>query len=181
VNAILPGPQRDEAILVRAFARRCLAACGDIDPASLAFESGPFGKPRVRAPQHARALRFNLAKTDGLVVCAVSRDHDVGIDVEHLGRRVRALDISRRHFAPQEAAALAALRNPEQPFYALWVLKEAYAKALGMGLTLPLDRCTFEVGPQGQVGAERTNVTDWRFRLWAPTPDHVMALAVPLT
>src|SRR6266403_1164813 len=86
--------------------------------------------------------------TRGMVACAVTRDADVGIDVEGTDRDVRAGDISARFFASSETAALARLA-PElrtRRFFDLWTLKEALIKATGLGLAQSMDRFVFDVG-----------------------------------
>ncbi|HWL87424.1 MAG TPA: 4'-phosphopantetheinyl transferase superfamily protein [Polyangiaceae bacterium] len=162
-----------------AFVRACLAACSSHDPAAFVFARGPLGKPEIRAPRDAEPLHFNVSKTHELVVCAVARGHGLGVDVEYLTRNVRMLDIAHRYFAPEEARALARLPCPVRAFHALWTLKEAYAKGLGLGLTMPLDRCTFDIASDGQVDTRKTPCGDWQFGLWTPTPEHVLALALP--
>ena len=98
-------------------------------------------------------------------------NREVGIDVESVGRRVEMLALSRRFFAVSEHAGLEDLGGEEQRerFFTLWTLKEAWLKARGLGLTIPLDDFAFQVedgpprisfGPQLDEEPE-----DWQFRL----------------
>src|SRR5437773_12459866 len=74
--------RRDFAV-AHALLRRSLSACGDRAPHEWTFTPGPRGKPQLPGVAGARdRLSFNLAHTDGLVACGVTRDADIGIDVE---------------------------------------------------------------------------------------------------
>jgi len=126
-----------------------------------------------------RPVRFSVARTWGLIVCAASARRELGVDVEHGSRPVRPLDVARRHFAPGEARALAALDEPERArlFFRLWVLKEAYAKGVGVGLAQPLSVPPFADTGAGIVCVDPNLRARWRFALISPTFDHVLGLA----
>ena len=103
------------------------------------------GRPEILdRPAGVPDLRFNLSHTDGLIACAVTIGREVGVDVEHVGRRLTH-DIAGRFFAPREVADLKSLPVAEQPrvFFDYWTLKEAYIKARGFGLALPLGDFAF--------------------------------------
>ena len=93
-------------------------------------------------------LRFNLSHTDGLIACAVTIGREVGVDVEHIQRRLTH-DVAGRFFAPREVDDLKALPEDEQQrvFFDYWTLKEAYIKARGFGLALPLGDFAFTLAP----------------------------------
>jgi hypothetical protein len=93
-------------------------------------------------------LRFNISHTDGLIACAVTIGREVGVDVET--RRPSLLhDVAGRHFAPREVSDLRSLPELEQDrvFFDYWTLKEAYIKARGFGLALPLGDFAFKLNP----------------------------------
>ena len=75
------------------------------------------------------------------MVCALTLDHDVGIDVERVRENVEHDDLARRFFAADEVRSLAALppRLRQEAFFACWTRKEAVVKATGEGLARPLD------------------------------------------
>lgn len=124
---------------------RLLADYAGVAPASLAFAAGPFGKPALTAPPQAAGLHFSVSRSGGVAVLAVARGGRVGVDVAALRPVPEAALIARRLFSPAEAAALAALPDTARlaGFYRLWTCKEAVVKALGGGLSIPLD--AFEV------------------------------------
>ncbi len=134
---------RNRFVAARAFLRTVLASYLDVQPDALRFCYGPHGKPALDAP--AAALHFNMSHSDGCALLAVSRAGELGIDLERL-RPVLELDgIARRHFSGRELAALSRLPGKErlEAFFRAWTRKEACLKAIGAGLSNPLDQ--FEV------------------------------------
>lgn len=181
----LQAVHRHQALVARALVRTTLSRYEDVPPDRWRFALGPHGRPEIDEPA-ASGLRFNLSHTAGLMVCAVTRGHDVGVDVEDTRRRVSSQQIARRFFAPTEVRQLEA---GAAAFCDFWTLKEAYLKARGAGLSLPLRRFSFGLaGPDIAVSFE-PELEDaprvWRFALLRPTPWHTGALAVrgtePLT
>jgi len=145
------------------------------------FEEGVHGKPFLTPGQSA--LEFNLAHTNGLVACVLTHGGPVGVDVESLDRAVNGDDIAGRYFSPPEILGLQELPGVERGtrFIELWTLKEAYLKAIGVGLSNPLKDFGFDLtgtsalrfdAPPGSVSA------DWQFALFAPSDRHRMAVAV---
>lgn len=133
------------------------------------FVRNAHGRPDLHAPGLPFGLRFNISHTKGLIVIAVSRDGDIGVDIEGMGRQARALDLAHRYFSARELADLHALAPDAQAerFLHLWTLKEAYIKACGMGLAIPLDSFSFVLG-RDDIGvafaASREDVPErWRF------------------
>src|SRR5690606_22118977 len=130
-----------------------------------------YGRPEVAA-EHA--LAFNVSHTHGLIALGVSRQGVLGVDVESLLRPARP-ELAENLFAPAEHEDLQRL-PPEQRglrFYEYWTLKEAYIKARGMGLSLPLDKFAFGFPGAGRmslkIDAALADDPDkwrlWQFRL----------------
>ena len=130
--------------VARALVRTTLSRCTEVDPRDWVFRPGPHGRPEIAYPE-TPGLRFNLSHTAGLVACLVGRDRTVGVDVENTTREAEYFDLAQRYFAPAEVAQLRALPPTEQRarFFQMWTLKEAYVKARGLGLSLPLDHFAF--------------------------------------
>jgi len=112
----------------------------DRPSASIQFMIGRKGKPCLR-PENGR-MRFNLSHARALALYAFARDREVGIDVEWRDRELSWHDVAAYTCSKREQAILSSLVGPAQvdTFYSWWTLKEAYAKAIGAGLTLPLNR-----------------------------------------
>jgi 4'-phosphopantetheinyl transferase len=173
---------RQEYLLARGLARTVLASYAGVRPDALRFSADAFGKPVLEEPLGDPHLHFNLSHSHGVVVCAVALGRQVGIDVEDGGRRLECLDLAERYFAPAEVAHLRNLSADERPaaFFAIWTLKEAFVKAIGHGLSFPLDTFAFEI-ERDRLRAFRPPASlagKWRFFQFEPTVRHRGALAV---
>lgn len=175
---------RQSYLSAHALTRTVLAALTGAAPHDLQFDVGPHGRPELRARGQAARLRFNLSHTRGRVACAVALEHDVGVDVEQVERRVEIAQLARHVFSERERAALLAL--PEGPqrerFFRIWTLKESYIKAVGKGLAIPLRSITlgFEatLPPRIEFAPPIDDVAgDWQFRTWWPLPAHMLSVA----
>jgi 4'-phosphopantetheinyl transferase len=178
---------RNQHVVGRGMARRLLAGDG-VPPQRVRFGLQTHGKPYVTAPESARRP-FNVAHTDGLVLCGVATTQHalLGVDVERLGRRTDP-DLARRYFSPPEVALLDRCVDPElrsHLFLRIWTLKEAFIKAIGTGLQTPLRDFAFE-----NVAADRPRITllsptlqderVWHFFSLQPRPGYVGAVAVAI-
>ena len=175
---------RHAYLVSHALLRVTLSRYAPLEPAAWTFARNQYGRPEIAAggPRH---LRFNLSHTEGLAALAVTRERDVGVDVEDTWRQGQTVEIAERYFARREVAALRALPASEQRdrFFDYWTLKEAYLKARGLGLSLPLAHFAFHLQPghapricfDGQLSDDPDA---WQFALLDPTARHRLALAV---
>ena len=176
---------RRRFLLTRALVRTTLSRYASVAPAAWSFIANVHGRPEILdRPRGVPDLRFNLSHTEGLIACAVTIGREVGVDVEHVGRRLTH-DVAGRFFAPREVRDLTALPGDEQPrvFFDYWTLKEAYIKARGFGLALPLGDFAFTLSPSSppQIAFEPGLDDDpatWQFFQDWPTPQHRLGLAV---
>lgn len=165
---------------LRALLGRYLA----IEPGDVRFAYGPHGKPRMAFPE--TPLRFNLAHSGRIAVFAFAAGCEVGVDIEEV-RPVRDQEaIVRRFFSPEEGSEWLALDAAERDegFFRCWTRKEAYIKALGGGLSIPLD--SFRVSLRREVPASLIHVSGepaaaskWSMFSLAPAEGYIGALAVP--
>lgn len=176
---------RERFVLGRVLTRLQLSRYLGGDPRAWQFVTNPHGRPELAGPGSLRpSLGFNVSHTRGLVACAVAHTADVGVDVESIDRRLTH-DIAHRFFAPREVADLRARPVAEQPraFFDYWTLKEAYIKARGLGLALPLAHFAFHLAP-GQPPAIdfdaeiEDRAETWQFFQAWPTGTHRLAVAV---
>ena len=171
--------------ITRALVRRSLSRYGPTAPADWRFVTNQHQCPFVDPAQAGTPpLQFNLSHTSGLVALAVTRGHRVGVDVERVSRVVD-LAVADRHFAPTEVRDLRRLPAEDQPvaFFEYWTLKEAYIKARGMGLALPLGAFAFTVQPPlapAIVFVPGFDDLPGRWQFWQawPTPHHRLSLAI---
>jgi 4'-phosphopantetheinyl transferase len=176
---------RRRFLLTRALVRTMLSRYAVVPPAAWAFIANVHGRPEILdRPRGVPDLRFNLSHTEGLIACAMTIGREVGVDVEHVQRRLTQ-DVAGRFFAPSEVNNLKALPDDEQAraFFDYWTLKEAYIKARGFGLALPLGDFAFTLAPPAppQIAFEPALEDDpatWQFVQDWPTPVHRLALAV---
>jgi 4'-phosphopantetheinyl transferase len=137
---------RHRYLVTRALVRNVLSLYAPaVCPADWRFACNEHGKPRVAGPL-AQLVRFNLSHARGMIVMAVTRSREVGVDVEP-NVPSAPIDVAAHYFATREAQDLLALAEPFRAarFYELWTLKEAYVKARGTGLTLPLSSFNFDL------------------------------------
>ena len=176
---------RHEYLVTRALVRTVLSRYAEVDPGDWRFSKNAYGRPEIAAPQGLPRLRFNLSHTDGLIVCLVALDREIGIDVESLDRRGQTVEIADRFFSPFEATTLRSLPELSQRyrFFEYWTLKEAYIKARGMGISLPLEQFSFRLDSNQPVRIAfdprmNDDPASWQFQQFRPTPRHLMAVAI---
>jgi 4'-phosphopantetheinyl transferase len=134
---LVPEP-RIQFILSRAFLRIALGQYLHIEPREVSFRTAEHGKPELAV---AGDLYFNLSHTEGTTVIAVTRAGRVGIDVERIRGNLDPLQLGMRFFSRQESEWLRSQPDDQRfaAFFACWTAKEAYIKACGGGLSIPLD------------------------------------------
>lgn len=171
-----------EFVLGRLMARSLLAARTGVAAAAFEFVENAHGRPEIAAPALGSPLRFNLSHSGGIVACVLGETKQIGVDVERLDRPPIDPRVIQRYCSDPEQTALAALADParHERFLELWTLKEAYVKARGTGLTLPLSRISFAMGDQGPAEVRFNGVDDesrWMFAHTRLEPKHLLAVA----
>lgn len=165
--------------------RAILSRYLDLEPEQLRFSYNRYGKPTLVAETGGRDLSFNLSHAAGVALCALTRGREVGVDVEFIREDFAGLDIAERFFSLKEVEALRALppdvRAPA--FFNCWTRKEAYIKALGEGLSHPLDTFTVSLAPGEPAAllATENNPTvahEWTLREVSLEDGYVAAVAV---
>ncbi|WP_448208374.1 4'-phosphopantetheinyl transferase family protein [Azospirillum sp. sgz302134] len=177
---------RERCVLRRGLLRRLLGRATGRAPEALAFEYGPVGKPFL-----PDGPAFNLADSKDDVLIAIAQAEDVpldlGVDIEGTRTVSDAEGIARRFFAPAEYAAFAALPEAqrEEAFLNGWTRKEAFIKATGAGLSMPLNRFAVELVPSRpprllsvDASLDAGTAADWSLFELRPAPDRVGAVAV---
>jgi 4'-phosphopantetheinyl transferase len=169
-------------VLGRAALRALLGSYLGIGPAEVCFTYGPQGKPALA--DGSNSLRFNASNSGDLAACAFTRGCEIGVDVEQ-HRPVRDLEhIAHRFFSPEEAAEVMELpaSDKDTGFFNCWTRKEAYIKAMGGGLSIPLD--SFQVTLRPGVAARMLSLngsTDaacqWTMHDFTPAAGYTGAIA----
>jgi 4'-phosphopantetheinyl transferase len=176
---------RHQFLVSHALVRVVLSRYVPLPPAHWRFSTNAYGRPEIRDGEGLPPLRFNLSHTDGMAVCAVALDVDVGADVENAARPGQTVELADSFFSPSEARALRAQPPDRQRerFFDYWTLKESYIKARGAGLSLPLDQFAFHLEPgQPPRITFDTRMQDdpeaWQFVQVRLSPEHPAAVAV---
>lgn len=176
------GSPRSNFILTRAALRSLTAVYLGIKPHDVRFRYSKHGKPELAGPFD---LRLNVSHTDGLALIAFTRTREIGIDVEKIKAAPDAKKLAERFFSARERSFLENQSGEElhAAFFRCWTRKEAYVKARGEGLSLPLDQFDVSVaeGEQRALLATRPDPSDagrWTVRDLQTNPGYAAALAV---
>jgi len=153
-------------------------------PEKWEFKSNEFGKPFILNSEY-QEIKFNLTHADGIIALAVVVQIDIGIDIESIDRDADNIDRVARYFSEKEYQELKLLSGVAQAnrFNDLWTLKEAYSKACGMGLTIPLNHSNFSFDEEGKIDVDfhserKDHPKSWRFWQLRCTPQHQIAVAL---
>jgi 4'-phosphopantetheinyl transferase len=175
-------------VLGRAALRFLLASYLDMDAAVIQFVYGPQGKPAL-APMLKNgpcSLRFNASHSGDLAAYTFTSGCEIGVDVERYRELPDLENIARRFFSPEEAAELLELSANDKAsgFFNCWTRKEAYIKAMGGGLSIPLDsfRVTLVPGAAARmVSLDGSNdaARHWTLYHFTPAPHYAGAIAYP--
>jgi 4'-phosphopantetheinyl transferase len=176
---------REHFIVARGVLRSLLGCYLNKAPECLSFRYSSYGKPALAWESGGNTVRFNLSHSHGVALYAVTRGREVGIDLEYIRSDLEVEQIAERFFSRREVATLRTL-PPEvqrQAFFLCWTRKEAYIKARGEGLSLPLDQFDVSLIPGEPVALLSTQgdpyeVSRWSLQELTPAPGYAAALAV---
>jgi 4'-phosphopantetheinyl transferase len=167
-----------------AMLRVVLSEYAPVRPEEWQFLAGPWGKPEIAAPALDTPLWFNLSHTDGCAVCVAGRVSQLGVDVENLNRKTSHDELARHYFAAEEYDYLRNLapHRQREAFFRIWTLKEAYIKAEGKGLSIPLASFSFHFSAHNPAqvmfeSSSESNSDHWSFYEFQPAPDYRISLA----
>jgi 4'-phosphopantetheinyl transferase len=176
---------RKRFIARRGLLRVILADYLDVEPAQVRFCYGLHGKPALDMAWLGRRLQFNLSHSKDIALFAVSQDCQLGIDVEFVRPILDAASLAERFFSARESTFLHSLPEEEraEAFLRLWTCKEAYLKASGKGLTMPLANIDVlflarEVAERVSANGDQYELDRWSLKLFQPAPGYLAALAV---
>ena len=154
-------------------------------PSDISFAYNRYGKPSIGRTADAAPIRFNLSHSAEHALCAITWNRDVGIDIEAMREIVDSDRMAARYFDPLENASYQKLPSGDkmEGFFARWTMKEAYIKARGEGLSIPLDQFTISTAPDS-TGFHRVTSVDphdderWTIARLSPPTGYVAAIAV---
>jgi 4'-phosphopantetheinyl transferase len=170
-------------VIGRSVLRHLLAAELDVEPASVSIASGPDGKPRLAATSGQPELHFNVSHSRDLAVIGLW-SRELGVDVEAISPLTDIDDLAHQYFSEGEYAEFSRLSPDAKTigFFNCWTRKEAILKALGSGLSFPLDRFDVSLAPGVEARVNRFEERlgadcGWALHSFTPAPGFVAACA----
>jgi 4'-phosphopantetheinyl transferase len=169
----------------RAMLRTILSRYLDLEPNLIRFNYTSHGKPFLDPAQNPNQLHFNLSHTHQTVIYAISKNHEVGIDIEHMNPSIDYIAIAKNFFSHYENHALNKTDDAKkcELFYRIWTCKEAFIKAIGLGLSYTLH--DFDVGEFSEQSAKILQIKKdseiakkWSLFCWHPEATYIAALAI---
>jgi 4'-phosphopantetheinyl transferase len=169
---------RDHFAAARGILRELLGKYAAISPAQLEFQYGDRGKPSLRTKNDESPVHFNLSHSRGLAVYAFARNRELGIDLEPIRPEFAGEGIAERHFSPQELKEWRRLTPGlrAEAFFLCWTRKEAYVKARGGGLQIPLASFSVTLTPGQPEQLLSVDSARWRLRSFQPAPGYAAAI-----
>jgi 4'-phosphopantetheinyl transferase len=162
--------------------RILLAQYMGCSPRELTFTFGPMGKPALCGNS---PIQFNMAHSGGLAVYAFLPGCEIGVDIEEMQAIHDFEQIAKHYFCREEAAQLLSIvdeKQREEAFYRCWTRKESYLKAIGDGLSVPLDQFQVTLLPDSparfiHIGNQTSEASLWTLQHLEPAPGYAGALA----
>jgi len=160
---------RRQFVVGRGALRTLLARYLETKPEAVRFSYGPYGKPMLDGEHRNSSLRFNASHSGQLALYAFVQEYEVGIDVENINRDFASEEIAQRFFSAYEVRMLSALPATERAaaFFRCWTRKEAYIKAIGSGLSHPLDTFDVTLAPNEPAALLRVERDPESVRRWS--------------
>jgi 4'-phosphopantetheinyl transferase len=169
-------------LVTRALARSVLSKYADVRPENWLFKKNSFGRPHIGNDGFkSNDLPFNISHSNELIVMVVGRARSIGVDVEQLNAGIAAHEL-REHLSDQEIRELHEVEKGDrsQRLIELWTLKEAYVKALGRGLSTPLNVVSFKLNTAASLlfsnGDRRAGKNHWVFWQFRLCDSHIVAV-----
>lgn len=176
---------RNRFTIARAMLRNVLGRYLKISPEQVGFTYGPQEKPDLKPELNPRNFRFNLSHSGEYALLAVTPGLEVGVDIELFRPDFGTQEIADRFFSPREAQILLALPAEQrvEAFFKCWTRKEAYVKALGGGLSIPLDSFDVAFAPGTtpallRVAGRPEETARWKLYNLDAAPNYAAALLV---
>jgi len=176
---------REHFIAARGVLRAILGGYLNRAPESLSFCYSSHGKPALAGESDGEPIRFNVSHSYGVALYAITRGREVGIDLERIRFDLAVAEIAERFFSRREVAMLRTLPTEaqRQAFFRCWTRKEAYIKARGEGLSLPLDQFDVSLAPgepAAVLGTQRdpSEASRWSLQELTPAPGYAATLTV---
>jgi 4'-phosphopantetheinyl transferase len=169
---------RNAFIAARGILRELLGRYVHRPAAHLEFDYGAQGKPALRTESSQESVQFNVSHSHGVALLAFTLGRHLGVDVELVRPDFAGEKIAERFFSPQEVAELRTLPPTlqDEGFFLCWTRKEAYIKARGEGLQIPLQSFHVSLTPGKPELLQAADGSRWSLRSLRPDPRYVGAV-----
>jgi 4'-phosphopantetheinyl transferase len=169
---------RNAFVATRGILRELLGRYLNRAAAHLKFDYGAQGKPALRSQSSQKSVQFNVSHSHGMALLAFALGRQVGVDVELVRPDFAGEKIAERFFSPQEVTELRSLPPllQDEGFFLCWTRKEAYIKARGEGLQIPLQSFHVSLTPGKPANLQAADSSRWSLRSLRPDPRYVAAL-----
>ena len=159
-------PDRNSYMAARGVLRELLGRYLNRGPSEIEFDYGAQGKPALRSGWSQSGLQFNVSHSHGMALFAFAVARQVGVDVEMVRPDFAGEKIAERFFSPQEVRELRSLPAAVQDegFFLCWTRKEAYIKARGEGLQIPLKSFHVSLAPGKPARLQADDSSRWSLR-----------------
>lgn len=164
-------------IITQAQLRKLLAQYLSLSEKDVQLEYGEHGKPYIKD----YPIHFNITHAHQIALIAICKTHELGIDIEFQRKNLHFKEIINRHFHPDEIKQFSSLHESQQTqsFYHAWTCKEAYVKAIGMGMQEKFNRFCVNMNPEQPPKLFRSTIAIRSNRQWIlhklNTPEHYFA------
>lgn len=177
-DRILCEQRRQRNKIARGYLRKILSVYVKNSPSDLIFYYGPHGKPFLYQPGQEKKIEFNLSHSENLMVITISKNSRVGIDLEHIRNVSEKNVIIKKFFSVQDQQIFTSFSEEEKKFafFSCWTYKEAYLKALGVGLSVHPNKNSFSSYCQSSLMPSQIQINkdhQWSFMQFFPEKDSI--------
>ena len=174
--------EKDKAVYITAkfLLRSCLGRYLDVSPEEIAFEYSEFGKPSY---QKNIEIDFNVSHSGNRIIIGFAKNQAIGVDIEKIKQDFDPFDLAKNFFSAEEIKALSKTKDSEmfQSFYRCWTRKESFIKAVGEGLSYPLDSFAVTIDNDEnakflKIDDSRDAKRDWCLHSFVPATGYIAAL-----
>jgi 4'-phosphopantetheinyl transferase len=175
---LAPGSHRNHFIAARGILRSILGLYLERPASSIEFTYDQTGKPRLIQRGTSPSMRFNVSHSQGLAVYAFACHRELGVDVEAIRTDLTTNELAERYFSSKEVAEIRSFPSSyrNEAFFVCWTRKEAYLKARGDGLAVPLDSFDVSLAPTDSAELRSDDSLRWTLRSFRPAQTHVAAV-----
>ncbi len=173
---------KNQSIISRGALRQLSALYLDRPIDDIAFTYGEYGKPEYSFKSY---LKFNVSHSGDMAIIGFVKDHDIGVDIEHIKTDFDVMDIAVNYFSELEIKTLKAFPKKKhiEGFYRCWTRKEAFIKAKSQGLSFPLNAFSVSIDSNNHANLletkwDKREAKDWKLFSFTPNKDYIGAVSI---